>query len=468
MTRPNEQRSRPLSRVSSISSTSIRSSGRSAARVAVVAALLAGALAPPRASANTPEDLQGLGARVNAMGGAGTALARDFAATYYSPANLAYCENSSLSLEMRHTLYQLELQRDPSDPELKELRDQTRVNVGFCNLLPFDFAFGLLFGTGLQNPMTLDQTTLTADPQFLLYGEPLEQLSIQLGLAYRIIPQLSVGLGVSILVNSVLAVDAAIPVLSDGSVSAKIRWDLQPRAALVVGAHAEPVPGLHFAVNYRGALFHDLDTPTNVEVDAAGLFLDVQLFIESAAWYSPQQLALGVTWDPIADLTVAFDLTWFNWARHPGPFLVVTPVGDGVSAGLDYPLREEFGFRDAWVPRIGAEGRLLGGHLALRGGYGFRGAVAPIPQQRSNVLDSAVHTFTLGGGYFFGDRPHEFTGPATGPHIRGANGSIDVYVRVHHMVGREVVRTMPMGVLDRYSFGGNMLDAGLQLSIGWF
>ena len=140
---------------------------------------------------------------------------------------------------------------------------------------------------------------------------------------------------------------------------------------------------------------------------------------------------------------------------------------DGIAAGLRYPEREDYGFRDVVVPRLGAEYRILDDDLALRAGYHYRAAIAPVPSQTSNLLDSDVHSISLGGGYFFGDRPDEMTEPATGPHIRGANGSIDVFVRVQHMKSRNVTRT-EAGPLDVYSFGGNVLDAGLQLSIGWF
>ena len=91
------------------------------------------------------------------------------------------------------------------------------------------------------------------------------------------------------------------------------------------------------------------------------------------------------------------------------------------------------------LARLHPETRLLP-DLALRAGYHFRPAVAPVPTQTSNLLDSAVHSISLGGGYFFGDRPDEMTEPATGPHIRGANGSIDVFVRVQHMKSRDVAR----------------------------
>ncbi|MAQ15041.1 MAG: hypothetical protein CMN30_09640 [Sandaracinus sp.] len=417
-----------------------------------------------------------MGARANAMGGAGTALAEDFAATYYSPANLAYCRESSVSLALRHTAYELELRgTDPDDPELVELRDQTRATIGVCNRLPFGFALGIAFGVGLQNPMTLDQGTPDELPRFLLYGQPLEQLSIQLGLAYQIVPQVSVGIGASILVSSTLALDASIAAATpDATGSVRIRWDLAPTASLVAGVHVRPIPELRLALNYRSALFHDLDAPATIEVQVAGAFVDVPMLIESAAWYSPQQLAFGVTYTAFETLTFAFDLTWQDWSKHPGPFLVVTPnADDGRPTVVDgIFLREEFAFRDAVVPRFGVEYRMLDDRsLALRAGYGFRPAVAPLPTGYSNVLDSAVHSITLGGGYDFGDDPNSANPAPAGPFVRGANGRIGVFVRVGYMASQTVERpdrTLAMRPLDSFSFGGTVVDAGLELTLGWF
>lgn len=434
-------------------------------------------LLPSVALANTPDDIQGLGARANAMGGAGTALAEDFAATHYSPANLAYCRESSISLALRHTIYELELDSDdPDDPDVKELRNQTRTTIGVCNRLPFGFALGIVFGVGLQNPMTLDQTTLNAQPQFLLYGEPLEQLSIQLGLAYQIVDQLSIGIGASILVNSTLGVDANIGLITDeDTVATGIRWNLAPTASIIASAHVRPIPDLRLALTYRSALFHDLDTPANIEVNAGGIFVDVPIMIESGAWYSPQQISFGATYTALDMLTVAFDFSWQDWSKHPGPFLVVTPnspEGEVTLADrLLYP-REDYDFRDAFVPRFGLEFRTLEEkNLALRAGYSFRNQVAPLPTRTSNILDSAVHSISLGAGFDFGDDP-EAANPAPGsPYVRGVDGRLNVFVRVGHMRSQTVDRPDRAAAgepLSSYTFGGNVVDAGLELTLGWF
>ena len=50
------------------------------------------------AHANTPEDVYGASGRTIAMGGAGTALPGDYAATHYNPAGLSHCHGDQLAL----------------------------------------------------------------------------------------------------------------------------------------------------------------------------------------------------------------------------------------------------------------------------------------------------------------------------------------------------------------------------------
>ncbi len=439
-------------------------------RGGVAAALLlaAGAWAST-AGANTTEDLLGLGGRSNAMGGAGTALATDSTAAWYGPANLAFCGGNQAGVHLQHTRYGLDVAGAAGQPEARELRDQTRLTIGTCSQLPYALSMGLMFGLNLQNPMTLETGTLTDKPQFALYGDPLEQLTIVVGGAWRPWRRLSVGVGVAILVNSVLALDTAFPVaegVEGGEVSTDLRWDLGPTGALYLGLHAEPVDGLHLAMTWRGALFHDLEAPASVDVSIAGIFLEVDLLLEAASWYSPQQLALGAAWDPVEALTVAFDLTWYGWSSYPGPFLIATPAGgpDSVASTLVFPPREDFGFVDVIQPRLGVEWRLMSGLLALRAGYSLRPTPAPIPSQRSNLLDGDVHAFSLGAGLRLDDDPEV---PGGQP---GGSLSFDLFARSSHMARRQVDRPADPdadAAPSRFDFGGSIMEAGLSFTLGW-
>ena len=408
---------------------------------------------PEHASANAPEDVQGVGARVNAMGGAGTALSTDFSGTYYNPANLSRCQNSQLGIALRHTFYGLDVNDrsapvagdpdgDPTNdddyPTPKPLRDQTRVSIGFCNHLPFNFSFGMMIGLGLQDPMTLDQSTLNARPHWLLYGEQLEGLSIALGVSYKPIEQLSIGLGTSILIHSFLAVGTEIEIASADPSEVTFQWQLQPAAALYAGIQATPIPELHIGFTYRGALFHDLDTPVQVDAGAFGLTIPIDLFVESAAWYTPQQVAFGVSAEPIPQLTLAMDITWYNYAAHPGPFMQAVP-GEGVAAAaIAFPERESFGQRNIVVPRFGAEFRAMENRLAFRAGYNYRPSIVARPASqpcttqtgvsftcRANVLDGNVHSISLGAGYRFGDLPDELRNPYASDVPEGDEEEID-------------------------------------------
>ena len=463
---------------------------RSYLLVVLGCALAATLLAPSSAAANAPEDLQGLGARTNAMGGAGSAAANDFSATYYAPSNLAYCENSHISVALRHTVYGLDQNaEDPDATPAKELRDQTRVSFGFCNLLPFNLSLGMLFGMGLQDPMTLDQTSVDATPRFALYGDNLEVLTITLGAAYRPIPEISLGIGVSILVNSVLALDIDAPVLVDDRVlTADINWNLKPRASLIASFTAMPLPNLRLTGTFRTALYHDLEAPAHIDIPPLPTPLD--LILRSGAFYSPRQINGGASYEPLPGLTAAFDLAWFNYAAAPGPYIWATPVRrDSLEGIFDYydPADADLGYRNILVPRVGLEYRFLEQEqVAARLGYAFRPSAIdtqqPITEESptTNLMDGNVHSMSFGGGYRFGDRPsdpppapseQEESDEAPDPHAsNGANGSIDFYVRVNLMQNERVER-MPRAADDTvgsYSFGGTILETGLTATLGWY
>lgn len=453
-------------------------------RASVLALISACALCASTARANTPEDTLGLGARAIGLGGAGTVTSDDFSGVYYNPANLSFCNNRGFSITLSHLSYGLDFEARPDDPEVEAPRDQTRAYVGFCTDLPYGLAFGMTFGTGFQSPMTLDQTTLAATPQFAAYGEPLEQLTIMLGLGWRIFDELSIGLGAAVLINSFLVVDAAIPVADDEEVFAALHWDLSPTVAPHVGARWSPTAELDFGIAYRGALFHDLEGNALVDVTVAGVLLEVDLLLESAGWYSPQQVAIGGAVAPIEPLTIAADLTWYRWSLHPGPFVIASPANPddpmSVAAALMYAPREDLGFRDVWVPRLGVEYRFDEPEVAVRGGYSYRAAIVAHPRGRANLLDGPVHSVVLGAGYHAGGHragpPNSAFGPMHGEHRdpearavhSGINTDIDVFVRLAVMEHQHVSRAEMQPVLNDYAFGGTMIDLGLTATVGWY
>ncbi len=501
------------------------------AGLSVVGWLVSGSVA----HANTPEDMQGVMARTNAMGGAGTALVGDYGGAYYNPATLSYCPTNVAGVDMRHTFYNLSVRGAgaaafPDGP--KPLRNQTRVTTGACVQLPYNVSFGLSFGLGLQDPMTLDQTTPNDRPMFAMYGEALEQLSVAIGVAYRPFRQLSIGFGGSILVNSDLAFTAIVPIAYDGPdpgtdddpLSVGIEWHLQMNAAPYVGILVSPIDQLRIGFTFRGPLYHNLSTPALVGVSVVGLDLSIPLRVQSFGWYSPRQFAVGVSGSPIPELTLTADITYYQWGFAPGPFLYVNPDVDcadpgesSVACALNYPgvEREALGYRDIVVPRLGAEVKLLDGHLAVRGGYAFRPSAISLPDDARpvNLLDGDVHSVSLGFGYRIGRMPNEAPRALTPEELAEAEidraaeeaerqaelaeyaaererataegrviddpaalmpeggelaqrapeitATVDVFFRAN-MMKAQLVTTRD------YSFGGNVYDLGPSMTLGWY
>lgn len=428
---------------------------------------LAGLLAACPTRAATPQDILGIGARTRAMGGAGTALATDHGATYYNPANLAFCGNASFGVEISHLVYDLSLDTPEEHPPPARLRDRTEIALGTCNPLPYGLAFGFAFAMGIEAPLSVETTSLDPQPRFVLAGEQLEQLAILLGGAWRPIPQLSIGAGMGVFVTSQLSVTNVIPVISpELEVANELTLDLSPTAAIHAGIHYRPIPSLALAASWRSALFHRLDAAAFTEVEVSGVLLDVDLRLEAVSWYSPQQFAFGATWDPLAVLTLAADVTWYGWSGYPGPFVVASPLDpdDSVAASLRYPPTEAFGFRDIVVPRVGAEYRLWADRISVRAGFAHRPAIVARPAGRANLLDAPVDIASVGVAYHWGLARHAARSAVEPPTI---GGSVAVYGRASSWRRRAVAKDPPQPVLSAYAFGGATYDLGAGFTLSW-
>lgn len=451
-------------------------------RLAACAPLLATLLSPASGRANTPQDLFGVGARNKSMGGAGTAAAQDHTATYYNPANLAYCRANAAGVEVSHVSHGLDVDVSRDDMSSEELNDRTAVDIGVCLFLPFNLSLGVLLEAGMQRPQSLYHTSVDARPRFATYGQPLEQITFMGGLSYRLSDKVAIGAGGAVLVSSALDLTNNVPVITEGQeLMSEFSWNLEPVAAGYLGVAVNPTPALRLGASYRSALYHKLDATAYTSVELAGVLLNVDLLLEAVTWYSPQQAALGASYSVGDRATIAADITWYDWSSSPGPFLRASPLDpdDSIAGQLEYPPVEEPGFSDIFVPRVGGE-LYVRPNLALRTGVSFRPSAAPLPaaDQRSNLLDGSVTTLSLGGGYSWGGYPVGGAGSSdssdplakfsSGNAPRANGGVIDFHARLHVMGDRDVSKVGEDGIAYDLTFGGWVVDAGMSITLGWF
>ncbi len=468
-------------------------------RAAVFCRLLVLALGVGRvAQASTPEDVYGASPATIAMGGAGTALPGDYAAAHYNPANLAYCAGSSLALDASYLSHHLSFTDDntaaPEPLVPKHVRNQTRLTLGTCLALPFDLHLGMMLGFGTPGAIQLEQSTANETPNYMMYGENHNQLSLALGLGWKASEQLSIGVGFAALFKSQLPLDANLPILepdpTDPSgyqpVSFSLGIGLGAMIAPRVGVLYTPTRHLRFGAAYRGALYHDLDVDANITAKLI-VEIPVPVHVDSLGWFSPRQFSLGTSGEPTPNLTLAADVTYYRWGelRTNGssyPFLNMYSLDpDGASGALVFPRPIRSGWKNNLAWRGGGELRAAGGSVAIRGGLGFRTAALNNPDDSNvNLLDGPVVTASTGIAWHAGRpalAPGEPRPPRTTPRGRwwrytlpDASFTASAFVRVDHMLEQEVDHTAAMG--DRvpekhYRFGGDVLQIGASAALAW-
>lgn len=471
---------------------------------ASVVAIALSCLLASSAYANATEDVFGIGARSIALGGAGTATARDFSATYYNPANLPLCESHQLSVGV-HQIFnnlgtdidvsELPTVEDPfnpgemvTDPELVpiEPENQTRLHVGVCIPLPANLALGLLLGLGIQDTIAADPNTVAENPRYFTYGSAMDTMTIQLGLGYKPVRWLSLGLGASILANIDVGSSLEFSLTSSdpNDAAAQVRADLGPKLAPIAGLYASPIPELELGVTFRGKLSSGLTVPSVVAASSGGLAIEAAVLATGTIWYTPNQVAFGVAGRPFEALLLTVDVTWYQLSKNPGPFIAVESIGQVLGNEVVFPPLEDFGFRDIFVPRFGVEYLTLADNaLAVRGGYMFRPWSIAIPGTssgcqaaaqdpdadpcRANLLDNSSHWISVGLGYTFllGHQPSEPGQEDTRPGL-----TVDVFFRAGLFKERQVNRTEPpseVPFLRQYSYGGQIYDLGATLTLDW-
>jgi len=457
-------------------------------------------LASASAHANTPEDVYGASAATIAMGGAGTALPGDYAATHYNPANLAHCRSDLVGVDTSYIAHHMSFTDDntaasPLVP--KRTRDQTRVMVGSCLDLPFDLSAGIMLGFGTPGAISLDQQTANQRPDFVMYSDAIEQISFQLGFAWKATPTLSIGAGFAALIKSQLPISADFPILEPDPTDPSGYKPVGFTLGIGMGAMLAPrvgvlyTPSSRFRVGaaYRGALYHDLDVDASITAKLI-IEIPVPVHVDSLGWFSPRQLSIGASGEPVPNLTVTADVTYYRWGelrtnRSSYPFLNMYSLDpQGASGALVFPRPIRSGWKNNLAWRAGGELRVRDGTVAIRGGLGYRTrAVNSADDSNVNLLDGPVATASTGIAWHAGRRvvaPASPRPPRPARHVPprrwwryqlpDVNFTADAFVRVDHMIEQRVDHTTATGDVvpeKHYRFGGDVLQVGAMATLGW-
>jgi hypothetical protein len=362
-----------------------------------------------------------------ARGGAVTADATDFTATYYNPAMLVLRQDINFGFAFDYTRTEARVERTtfekPLDCTYCDPRDWSGYDVGLLFPLGGKVKNRLALGLGLHLPSTRLLSTRAPDPNrpfwYMWHNDP-DRIIVYLGAGIRLTDRLTLGVGTQALADLVgsgatVRVDLFAREVRFREIDSHLATTFGPTA----GMFLEPVDGLRLGASFRSEMRLFYSIPADITMEGIG---QLNLIISGINHYSPHTVSAGVAWDLRPDLTLSLDGNYQMWSRAPSPYVRIevdlsgeTLAAMGLDEALDMDTRDmdavSPGFRDTVTVRAGVEFRVTE-RFAARGGAFFR--PTPVPRQTqalSNILDGDTLGLSGGLGLSFDDPLEVFAEP---------------------------------------------------------
>lgn len=440
---------------------------------------LAIALSAPPAAAQ-PMDTYGLGSRSVALAGAVTADVEDFSANYYNPAGVVRDGKLHVGLGWFGAVHDLYLNQhssavDPVHGIVLGLNVPGRID-------DFRFAFGL--GVHLNDQRVSRTRTLPrARPRWELYDNRPHRAYLATHVAIQPVEWLRIGGGIAFLSFSTNqlrirgTIDFARPQASqlEHELVGQLVTIRYPQVGLQIG----PFEGFDFGFVYRGEfaldnrLVAEVGTPDGGTVDSATIIAGnlaingyFYLLSQSVNAYVPHQFSWSVSYRPVPELRLGFDLTWLLWSRYVSPIgtsrvildIDVPPELQGTITVPEVPPLDPVpaNFEDRLVPRFGVEVTPYRANdlvLQVRAGYFYENSPAPEQMGNTNLVDTDRHTWTLGLGLdLLGLRP---TLPGS--------LSLDAHLAYSWLPDRAMRKESPIDPVGDYIAWGHIVYGGLTV-----
>jgi len=395
----------------------------------------------------------GLGANALSMSGAYTGVADDFSACYYNPGGLAFQERPVFEHDRRGTsLYigvgyitdMLWTKNPGSDKKYADIKpiffEQLGLTIGpsaLGGLLPQRRVyFGFAFYSPSDAIIGWKERNTAVDRYFVFYDNQNRIFGFFADAAYKFSDYFSIGAGANIYaasrtITDVNFIQSTFTHTEDNVIIIK--------AAPVAGIMINTGNGLKLGFNYRGETrFNDYGVNN---LYAGGLLLYTQSF-NYIRFFSPEQYSIGISYQlQHPRLLFAFDADYIKWSDF------IDEQGDG---------RPQTTLFDTVVPRVGARYSIKD-EIDVAFGYAFLRSPVRDQTGETNFLDSNKHLVSIGSSYTF-----KHAGFWQDP-IK-----LSLYIQDTIFQTRQVHKTLPTVLYQQgYSFGGNVLDAGIECKFMW-
>ena len=372
-------------------------------RRVITSAALSLALASPSLAGNV--DTFGIGSKATALGGAYSAYADDPFAVYYNPAGLTQIERPSLSVGLLYLNPHIKVHHygavagdgnrvEPFGASFTNTSDSLAVpHAGFATHLFNNVYFGIAayipYGLHIkwEDDPAKNPGAYNGFESYYLRGVVTPTMAIKLT------DKLAVGFGISFGRSDAgtqrRLYAPSIPSIHNRVIKGELSDDFN--YSFNIGFLYKPYDNLSIGVTYRSR--------TNTDFKGTVEVVGVEKVNAETSIDHPEQLQIGLKYQPNERLTLTADLVWTNWSTV-----------SGYTVKFDEPLlgkTEEYfprDWKDTRQIRVGIE-YVVNEILTLRGGYFYD--PSPIPDHTFDMLwpDADKKTYSIGAGLnLFGGR----------------------------------------------------------------
>ncbi|MCK6612925.1 MAG: outer membrane protein transport protein [Ignavibacteriaceae bacterium] len=330
------------------------------------------------------------GARAMAMGGAFTAMVNDPSSLYFNVAGMAGLRgwNATVGTTLIAPAASF---RGPS-PSIAETEMEKQLFPPSHLYLTYEISDGLVAGLSVNNPFGLG-TRWSEDwvGRFSSIEADLQTFSFQPSIAYKVMDNLSVGVG--LLYNLAhVKLDRAIgfapfqgegTILLEGSESGAFGYH--------IGVAYQPFSALSLGLSYKSEVeyaFEGTATTTGVPAALTGRVPEGDI---EATFVSPQQFVFGLGYQVTKDLLITADYQFVGWSSYDSLKVDFKNAAytDLASARL---------YEDTYILRFGAE-YAYNQTLDLRCGFLIDNNPVPDEMVDPSLPDSDRLGFSFGFGY---------------------------------------------------------------------
>ncbi len=352
-------------------------------------------------------NLNSFGSRAQAMGGAYVALADDFSSIFWNPAGMGFFNTMRFGVYATDIIpsgdYALSV---PFLGQVVNAKSESKHYLGGLAAFYYPINQQLVVGLGVFTPAGLGSSWNGTDLAFLSYPDPasyewsskIAMVSIAPSLAYRISDMISIGATFNIN-YAMFNINQFAKFYGVNSLGQYAEDDTGWGVGGTFGLMVKPADMLSFGLTVK--------TPSTVSLKGTASISNLPLLglpgssevSRDITW--PMIVQGGVAFKPTDRLTIAADLQWTQWSKIDK---IMSDYSNSLWAllmGLSGRDEIVLNWKDALQIRAGLE-FMVTEAIALRAGYMYDPAPAPIENMNILLPSYNFNTITAGLGYTSG------------------------------------------------------------------